>query len=245
MSTIVLVHGAWHGGWCWKALVPYLQAEGHKVYTPTLTGLGERSHLLSSSIDISCHIQDVVNVLFYQDLQDVTLVGHSYGGAVISGVAEKCPNRLSQLVYLDAIVPQDGKTINDLLVSTSNEPIKSVSQAPTLTPETSEPIPSPPPAVFGVIDPASTEWMQSRLTPHPEGTLSEPLSLTSLDAENIPRYFISCVINQDVYMRTIAKIAKRIQNDVGWQYSELETGHNPMMTAPKELGGLLNNIVGQ
>ena len=107
MTTFVLIHGAWHGGWCWKKVSPILREAGHETYSPTLTGLGERSHLLSRDIDLNCHIQDVVNVLEYKGLKDVVLVGHSYAGMVITGVADRCPERLAQLVYLDAFAPQN------------------------------------------------------------------------------------------------------------------------------------------
>src|SRR3712207_5745958 len=111
MTTYVLVHGAWHGGWCWKKVVPLLRTAGHEVYTPTLTGLGERAHLLSPTITLDTHILDVVNVLEYEELLDVVLVGHSYAGAVISGVADRAPTQVAQLVYLDAFVPRDGEAL--------------------------------------------------------------------------------------------------------------------------------------
>src|SRR2546426_10958940 len=100
MATFVLVHGGFHGGWCWRKVAPLLRAAGHEVHTPTLTGLGERAHLASPAVDLALHVQDVVNVLFYEDLRSVTLVGHSYAGMVIAGVADRCPERLAQLIYL-------------------------------------------------------------------------------------------------------------------------------------------------
>ena len=105
-ATFVLVHGAWHGGWCWKKISALLDAEGHQVYTPTLTGLGERSHLLAKEIDLEMHIQDIVSMLEYEDLTEVILVGHSYGGMVITGVADKERKRLNHIVYLDAFLPE-------------------------------------------------------------------------------------------------------------------------------------------
>jgi pimeloyl-ACP methyl ester carboxylesterase len=111
MATHVLVHGAWHGGWCWRKVTPLLRAAGHEVYTPTLTGLGERVHLGGPHIDLEMHIQDIVNVLEYGDLRDVILTGHSYGGMVITGVAERAADRLSHLIYLDAFVPSNGESL--------------------------------------------------------------------------------------------------------------------------------------
>src|SRR5687768_18076653 len=115
MATFVLVHGAFVGGWCWRWVAPYLRGAGHDVYCPTLTGSGERVHLASPRVDLATHVEDVVNVLHYEDLRGVVLVGHSYGGMVITGAAERVSERLARLVYLDAFVPQDGQALADLL----------------------------------------------------------------------------------------------------------------------------------
>ena len=114
MATFVLVHGAWHGGWCWRKLTPLLRAAGQEVFTPTLTGLGERAHLGSPDVGLGTHVRDVAQVLWYEDLADVVLVGHSYGGLVIGGVADQVPERLRHLVYLDAFVPEHGQSMLDL-----------------------------------------------------------------------------------------------------------------------------------
>src|SRR5438445_13579590 len=115
MATIVLVHGAW-GGASWERFVaPRLRAAGHLVFAPTLTGLGDRSHLSSPEVDLATHVQDVANVLFYEDLTDAILAGHSYGGMVVTGVAGRMPERLRRLVYLDAFVPEDGQSLFDLV----------------------------------------------------------------------------------------------------------------------------------
>src|ERR1700704_1085203 len=115
MSTYVLVHGAWHGSWCWKRVRKALQAQGHEVFTPTLTGVGERSHLLSLQINLETHVNDVVSLIQWEELSDVVLCGHSYGGCVISGVADKMPSRLRALVYLDAFVLENGESLHDTL----------------------------------------------------------------------------------------------------------------------------------
>ena len=121
MSTFVLVHGAWHGSWCWKRVRKALQAQGHEVFTPTLTGIGERSHLLSPEVNLATHIDDVVNLVRWEELSDVVLCGHSYGGCVISGVADRIPDRISELVYLDAFVLQDGESAHDALPSAQRD----------------------------------------------------------------------------------------------------------------------------
>ena len=115
MSTFVLVHGAWHGSWCWKRVRRALQARGHEVFTPTLTGVGERSHLLAPQVDLDTHINDVVNCVKWEELSDVVLCGHSYGGCVIRGAADRIADRIGALVYLDAFVPETGRSLHDTL----------------------------------------------------------------------------------------------------------------------------------
>ena len=115
MATFVLVHGSSHGGWCWKKIIPLLRKYGHEVFAPTLTGLGERSHLVSKDIGLDTHILDILQVLIYEDLDNVILVGHSYGGLVVGGVAEEVPDRIKRLIYLDAYIPQDNKSAFDII----------------------------------------------------------------------------------------------------------------------------------
>ena len=115
MATFVLVHGAWHGSWCWKRVRKALQAEGHDVFTPTLTGVGERSHLTSPQVTLDTHVADVVNLIRWEELTDVVLCGHSYGGCVITGVADRVAERLRALVYLDAFIPENGQSLHDTL----------------------------------------------------------------------------------------------------------------------------------
>src|ERR1700761_3204519 len=111
--TFILVHGSWHGGWCWRRVSDQLQLKGHRVFCPTMTGLGERSHLLNKDINVSTHVTDIVNVIRWEDLSDVVLVGHSYGGMVISGVAEQIPDKVSSIVFLDAFMPENGESMLD------------------------------------------------------------------------------------------------------------------------------------
>src|SRR5205809_2952479 len=111
MTSFVLIHGAWHGSWCWKRVRRLLQAQGHDVFTPTLTGVGERSHLLSRDVNLETHILDIVNLIRWEELSDIVLCGHSYGGCVISGVADRIPDRIRALVYLDAFVPENGENL--------------------------------------------------------------------------------------------------------------------------------------
>src|SRR5581483_10887922 len=161
MATYALVHGAWHGGWCWQRVTPLLRAAGHEVFTPTLTGLGERSHLANPAIDLNTHIHDIVNVLEYEHLQKVILVGHSYGGMVITGVSNEVPDRLAHLVYLDAFVPQDGQALIDVTTPQRREAILQQARANGgLLPPFSV-------AQYGVFAGADVRWVESKLVPQP------------------------------------------------------------------------------
>jgi pimeloyl-ACP methyl ester carboxylesterase len=224
-ATFVLVHGAWHGGWCWKKLMPLLQDRGHRVFTPTLTGLGERAHLLSPAVDLATHIQDVTAMLDCEDLREVTLVGHSYGGMVIAGVAEKSARRLTQLVYLDAFLPQDGKAIKDY--------------AP-LNPAREDgwrvPVPGMPPR-FGVTDKDDETWMEARLGDHPSKTFTDSLQL-SAEKTAMRRSYIQCT--KAPFFSEAAERAKR----EGFGFRELfVAGHDAMITQPGALAAILLDLL--
>ncbi len=231
MTTYLLVHGAWHGGWCWKLLLPFLKHEDNEVFTPTLTGLGERHHLIDTPINLTTHVQDIINVMLFEDLKDVILVGHSYAGVVISGVAERCPERIKHLVFLDAFVPENGEAVNDISIPEFRLPTGPDISYPPIQPIS--------PNELGITDPDIIAWIEPKLTPHPSGTLFEPLALTSKLAQKIPRSFISCVVGQAKNMGTVAKSAAKVRGKSNWVYHELNTGHNAMMTEPKELATLL------
>src|SRR4051812_25632401 len=224
--TFLLVHGAWHGGWCWKKLTPLLRAAGHQVFTPTLTGLGDRAHLLSAEVDLTTHIKDVTAVLEYEDLQDVVLVGHSYAGMVIAGVAEKARARLAQLVYLDAFLPEDGKAVKDYA------PLN-----PTRLDGWRVPVPGSPPR-FGVTDNGDVAWMEARLGDHPNKTFTEPARL-SRDTDKVLRQsFVQCT--RAPFFAEAAERAKR----QGFRYRELfAAGHDAMITQPKPLAAVLLDLL--
>lgn len=219
--NIVLVHGAWHGGWCWKKLVPLLAGAGHRVLTPTLTGLGERAHLLSPSLDLTTHIGDVVAVLEYEDLHDVTLVGHSYGGMVITGVEDRVGGRLAHLVYLDAFLPEPGKALADYA------PLP-----PTREDGWRVPPPGAPPR-FGVTDERDVAWMDARLGDQPLRTFTERLTASPRSTQ--PRHsFIQCTAAS--FFAEAARRAKQW----GFETRELaEAGHDAMITRPEALARLL------
>ena len=179
MATFVLVHGGGHGGWCYQRLARLLRAEGHEVHCPTLTGLGERSHLLNPSINLDTHIEDVVQLLFHEDLHDVYLAGHSYGGMVITGVADRALGRVGHLVFLDAAQPQNGEALSDIAYTMMNAAyqgmrvVDGMEMVLFLDPEMDN--------LFGVTDPADVAWMHPRLKPHPWACFSQQLRLERED----------------------------------------------------------------
>jgi pimeloyl-ACP methyl ester carboxylesterase len=236
MRPFLLVHGAWHGGWCWRRVAPLLRARGHDVFTPTLTGLGERSHLLSPLIDLDTHIQDIVQVLFYEDLTDVVLVGHSYGGVVITGVAEQAATCLTHLVYLDAFIPQDGQAHLDLLPPDR----RAFFQEQAREQGEGWRVPSLSLAAFGVTDEADRTWVEARLTPQPLATFQQPIRLVEPVASALPRMYIHCTGNTS---GTFAPFAERARSTPGWRYEELATGHDAMLTDPQGLADLLLTLV--
>lgn len=233
MATYVLVHGAWHGGWCWQRVTPLLRAAGHEVLTPTLTGLGERSHLANPEIDLNTHVQDVVNVLEYEDLRNVILVGHSYGGMVITGVAERAADRLAHVVYLDAFVPQDGQALADLVSPQFRDDFQQQAQA------TGGLLPPFPVEQYGVFADADVRWVGPKLVLHPFKTLTTPVRLKSSAALALLRTYIYC---NNPAMGVFEAFAERTRSGKGWRYRELATGHDAMVTMPRQLTDLLLEV---
>ena len=187
-KTFVLVHGAWHGGWCWAGVASILRARGHTVFTPTQTGLGERSHLISKSIDLDLFVADMKNVIKYEDLNDIVLVGHSFGGNAVSGVADAMRERIRQLIYLDAVMLDNGQSVFSQLP-------KDVVEARTKAAQESSgglSIPPPPPAAFGISEAAQVQLAQSRFTPHPFNTFVSPLKLANKVGNGLPALYIVC-----------------------------------------------------
>ena len=232
-ATFVLVHGAWHGGWCWKEVVPLLREAGHAVFAPTLTGLGERVHLLAPEIDLTTHIDDVLGLLEYEDLTNVVLVGHSYGGMVISGVAEQAASRLAQLVYLDAFLPENGMALRDYGPGeVLDEMVKTQGDGWRLPSFMFA-------ADFGVTDADDAAWVNARLGDQPYKTFTQPLDLAGNSGADIRRTFI--LTTQD----TFVPHADRAKQD-GFDYHELfSAGHDSMVTQPAELVELFLSPVRQ
>lgn len=234
--TFVLVHGAWHGGWCWSRVAERLRAAGHAVYTPTLTGLGERRHLLSPQVNLDTHIDDVVNLLTWEELDNVVLVGHSYAGIVISGVADRARDRLGQLVFLDSLLLEPGKSLF------SDFPPEVVAQRLQTIRETGAGVgaaPALPPSGFGVKDPADAAWVQRRMTPQPVGTYLQPLILRAPLGNGLPKTYIECNVDP---ISTLEPTKARIRADPGWQVRTLASGHDAMIIAPGPLSDMLREI---
>ena len=233
MATYVLVHGGGHGGWCYRYVSRILRAAGHEVYTPTLSGLGERSHLLSPEIDLDLHIRDITAVLHYDDLRDVILVGHSYGGMVITGVADRAADRIGRVVYLDAANPVNGQSLVDVageMMAAARQFGQVVDGIELVL------LPTPDSGLFyGVTDPDDVAWMAERLTAHPWSCFAQPLKLTNEAALwAIPQYHIVCtstLATRDPELVGKARAAGRL-----W---DIDTGHDLMITEPQAVADAL------
>lgn len=227
-KTFVLLHGAWHGGWCWQFVAEALRTRGHRVTTPTQTGLGERRHLISADLTLETFIQDLVNHILAEDLTSITLVGHSFGGNAVSGAAERIPERLRDLVYLDCTVLAGGERAADII-----DPKKFGDR---IAASDGVGIPPPGPEAFGVLDAAKAAWLQQRLTPHPLGTMTSKLPIHGLPGNGLPARYIACT-------RPVYHPPERVfdwADRCGWPIEEIETGHDAMVTAPEALVELLD-----
>ena len=246
LATFVLVHGAWHGGWCWSKLAPLLRESGATVYTPTLSGLGERAHLAEVldparlDLDLDLHIRDIAQVLSYESLKDVILVGHAYAGMVITGVAEVCPERLSRLVYINGVVPVDGESMADQLVPVRGPEFAAWVQGCIDRGEGCLPPPASPEEVgrrWGIPDAADRQWMFSKVTPQPAAAMAGRVQIGNPEALSIPRSFIA---GEEAGFQPVAERVRA----AGWDTHHLDSGHDPMVSHPRELADILLRIAG-
>ncbi|OXM68642.1 alpha/beta fold hydrolase [Amycolatopsis vastitatis] len=231
MSTFLLVHGAWHRGECWQRVVPLLESAGHRVLAPSLTGYGDKAHLLSPDVGLDTHVDDIAALL--EDERDVVLVGHSYAGLVISSVANRLPDRVAHLVYLDAMVPEDGETAADVMPITKELIDLAVDgwRVP--------PLPEGPGGLFGVTDPGDISWLRSMLSDQPVRCLQQPVRLDNPAANAIPRTHIHCVGGEKPAGITRRPVPPLQPNGSPSRVRELPTGHDCMITMPAELAALL------
>ncbi|MDD9943276.1 MAG: alpha/beta fold hydrolase [Myxococcales bacterium] len=233
MTTFVLVHGAWAGSFCFRHVRRRLQREGHEVFTPSLTGVGERVHLVSPDVDLTTHVRDVVNQILYEDLTEIVLLGYSYGGAVVTGCLKHVAERVSHLVYLDAFVPSDGQSIADI-VGAPEPPISLGVEALV------------PPLLREFDDPAEAEFVAARRVPQPVGTLFEPVKLTqALEAFPLSRTYIRATGAgpDEPGNAHFAVAAAHARASDEWSCHDIDTNHMVLSNRPDELADVLLNIV--
>jgi pimeloyl-ACP methyl ester carboxylesterase len=232
----VLVHGAWHGGWCWGKVAERLRAAGHRVFTPTMTGLGDRAHRIAPDVGLATYVEDVVATIDMEDLSDIVLVGHSFGSAVIGGVADARSDRIRRLVFLDSFVVQSGQSPFDQLPPEMVETRRAVAiKTPGLYGETLV-MPAPAPSVFGVIDAKDAAWVASRLRPHPIKSYEDTLELKRPLGAGLRKTYIACTHPN---YRANAAARRWVQAQPDWTYFELATGHDAMILAPDALTEML------
>ncbi|HUN59048.1 MAG TPA: alpha/beta hydrolase [Candidatus Binataceae bacterium] len=218
--VLVLVHGAWHGGWCWRRVADRLTSAGHRVFTPTLTGLADRSHLASERVNLSTHVTDIVNLIRWEGLSDIVLCGHSYGGMVITGVADRAPGQIASLVYLDAYVPENGQSLVDI------RPL----DLPTA-------LALPPfPADYFNVNEKDRAWVDRQCTAHPIACATERLGLTGAYRGVRRRIFIRAINYPSPHFEAAYQRAKA---NPAWVTHEVACGHEVMLDMPELLAELL------
>ena len=230
-TTFLVCHGAWSAGWAWKKMHPLMQAAGHRLLTPTYTGLGERAHLANPSIDLETHIQDILNVIQYEDLRDIVLVGHSYGGMVATGVADRARERIAQLIYIDAFVPRDGQSLLDL-----NIPARQRMREMATSGDGWRVPPNPTPPDTPQADIA---WLTERRVDMPIKCFEMGLKLHNGEP-TLPRSYIYAL--RATPADTFGPFAARAKSEPGWRYFEIDASHSPNVTAPEVLTALLTKI---
>ena len=225
MATFVLAHGAWNGAWAWRRIADRMAAKGHRFFAPTYTGLGERAHLANPDIDLDTHIADLMGVIDCEELDDIVLVGHSYGGMVATGVADRARDRVRTLIYLDAFAPRDGEAANDLTPTIrvpDGDEDWLVEPAP-LSPDNSA---------------EDAEWLLRHRRPHPAKCFSQKLRISA--EPSCPRYYIYAL--QCGPVDRFGPARQRALTEPGWTLHEIDTTHSPNVTAPDLLFGLLDRI---
>jgi pimeloyl-ACP methyl ester carboxylesterase len=230
MATFVLVHGAFHGGWCWTRVADRLRGLGHVVFAPTLSGLAENGHRVHTDITHGDHIEDVTRVIEWNDLTDVVLCGHSYGGLVATGTSTgRARARIKHMIVLDGSSPLSGQSMIDIAVPRVRETFLSGIKDGLMALPTME--------AMGVVDPADIAWVEPRLTPQPARTFLEPLIYDESKLAGLPKTFIRCTGVKGE--RGMSVTATRVKSLPDWTFHELATGHDAMVTMPDELTALL------
>ncbi|HVV93795.1 MAG TPA: alpha/beta hydrolase family protein [Hyphomicrobiales bacterium] len=232
MTTFVLVQGAFEGGWYWKPVATLLERQGHTVFRQSLTGLGERSHLLSRSIDLETHIADVTSLIRYERLDGVTLVGHSYGGMVVTGVADRMAERIGALIYLDAALPESGQSMFDLILPARREAMLAAAAAAG----EGWTVPCPPVTSWGIEDAEQAAEMEALVGPHPLACFTQKLALAG---NHLSIRRMAYVLASRYRPSPFERIAAWARATPGWESHELPTHHFPMLSMPAEVCGIL------
>lgn len=232
MATFVLTHGGFHGGWCWSRVAANLRSRGHEVFAPTLTGLGERSHLLSPSVNLSTHITDVVNVLRWENLTQVILCGHSYGGMVITGVEDLERARIRTMIYVDAFVPKNGDSLLDLIP----ESIASTLFMDAMRHGEGFRMSVSPASIYGIEAENDRAWVDSLLTPHPFATCCERLRLSNLSPSSVKKVFIYA---DGRHGTALEALRDKLASLPDWTLKTIQCGHDIMIDRPVELADIL------
>ena len=231
-KIFVLVHGAWHGGWCWRRVADLLQKRGHKVFTPTMTGLGERSHLIDGKINLTTHVTDIVNVIKWESLKDIVLVGHSYGGIIISGVAEAMRDAIGSIVFLDAFVPESG----DSVAARASQPVR---ESITAAAEKGEAVMKPVSAAVFRVNEKDRAWVDAMCTPHPLATLTDKITITGARERIAKKAYIRAKGYPSV---PFDGVQERLKADAAWRVYELPCGHDAMVDMPDRLTEILLEV---
>jgi pimeloyl-ACP methyl ester carboxylesterase len=235
-TTFVLIHGAWHGGWCWRHVADELISRGHRVFAPTLTGLGDRKHLLTAATSLDVCIEDIERLIEAEELSDIVMVGHSFGGLVASGVADRMPRAIRSLVFLDALLVSNGQAAFDVLPpEVVRERLDSVAAG-------GEPLAMPVNGLKGTgipDDHPRADWVRRRLTPHPLATYTTPLTLKHALGNGLPCTYVHCT---NPSYDTLAPVRERIKTLPGWNWQTIDTGHDAMVLAPDLLVDMLERL---
>ncbi|MCH2513108.1 MAG: alpha/beta hydrolase [Chloroflexi bacterium] len=242
MKPYVLVHGAWHGGWCWKKTAPLLRDAGAEVFAPTLTGMGERAHLNDrldpAQITLDVHIQDIVQLMRYEGLEDVVLVGHAYAGMVITGVAEVCPERIAHMVYVNGVIPADGESMADQLIAVRGEEFAAWVRDQIENGDGFLPAPASAEEVgrrWGITDPEDLAWVGANVTPQPAAAMASPVRMGNPKAAEIPKNFVG---GGESGFDSVSERARQ----AGWGIYPVDSGHDTMITHAPELADILLEI---
>ncbi|MBI5322277.1 alpha/beta hydrolase [Bradyrhizobium sp.] len=230
-KTFLVCHGAWSAGWAWKKMHPLMNRAGHRLLTPTYTGLGERAHLAHPAIDLETHITDMLQVIRYEDLRDFVLIGHSYGGMVATGVADRARDNVKQLIYIDAFVPADGQSLLDFLPQSEQRRMQEAMQSGDGWRVPPNPTPSD-------TSPEDVAWLSERRVHMPVKCFEQKLKLSA--PLTLPRSYIYAtrIAPADIFGR----FAKMTKNDTAWRYHEIDASHSPNVTAPEALMTMLEKV---